>query len=201
MQLHCLCMRVAVPRFDLRLQMFLDHDRGNVPATPAVWRTNLHQPTCVNVQRLLKNYFPSLYALLTRRGPTDRSRSKDEAKKVLKEANLALLNASREHVIGHLTFSDWKAFRPTSTSPELGPPPQKKHKTDDAAALPVTSRFRPNTKTTARSAQVHRPRVIDIFYTLASAASRNDCAASWPGLLHNSTPISSIMCIYGRFKA
>jgi len=113
---------------------------------------------CCTIQKLLRAYFPSLYTLLTNRRPGEKSKGKDEAKKILRDANIVLANASRERVIGHLTFSDWKAFAQSNirvdTSDEPKQPAQKKQKTLESPSKPVTSRFRQNTEDSTRSAQV-----------------------------------------------
>eukprot|EP00892_Ulva_mutabilis_P005726 jgi/Ulvmu1/3525/UM163_0006.1 len=111
--------------------------------------------------KLIKKYFPSLYEILTKREASDKTKNKDEAKKVLKEANTVLTNASREHVIGHLTLSDWKFYSTGALdNDDTSPPAHKRQRTGEPEPKPtksgaITSRFRSNTDSSslARSAQ------------------------------------------------
>lgn len=106
------------------------------------------------MQAILKTHFPKLYKVLTGRDPSEKfkARDGDTKKKILQETNRKLSSVSREHIIGHMAFSDWKSYSSDEgRMPSL--PPHKRRKSiavDDK----VTSRFLPSEKFEGRSAQV-----------------------------------------------
>lgn len=105
------------------------------------------------VQLLIRKYFPKLYQVLCNRDAAEKAKPKsDDNKKALKDANSTLSTFSRDRVIGHMSFSDWKTY---SSSQDHVPSVHhaKRRKTRDVDDL-VTSRFQASATFEARSAQV-----------------------------------------------
>lgn len=107
-----------------------------------------------NVQLLTKQYFPKLYQVLCNRDAGEKFKPKsDDNRRALRDANSTLATFSRNCIIGHMSFSDWKTYSSSQAhAPSVHPTKRRKTRGVDEV---VTSRFQASDTLDSRSAQVN----------------------------------------------